>query len=157
MVPIDDRLVCEKLTIFPYAELSLSSVNDWLSYDIVTFKIELGVEEKFMCKNVTKQTQHVHCDSSNTAALRGGHILDLDLTVNMLGLCDPSNLLLEYSFYQLRSDALFSNYFEDLLQMITRMREIRKKRISLINFGILLSKPHFLLRKFPYFRRRSSI
>jgi len=25
--------------------------------DIVRFKIELGVEEKFMCKNVTKQVQ----------------------------------------------------------------------------------------------------
>jgi len=34
---------------------------------------------------------------------------------NMLGLCDPSNLLFKYSFYPLRSDALFSNYFEDLL------------------------------------------
>jgi len=55
--------------------VSLNSVNDWLSYDIVRFKIELGVEEKFMCKNVTKQTQHVHCDNSNNAALRGGHIL----------------------------------------------------------------------------------
>jgi len=40
---------------------------------------------------------------------------DLDLIVNMLGLCDPSNLLFEYSFYPPRSDALFSNYFEDLL------------------------------------------
>jgi len=37
---------------------------------------------------------------------------DLDLTVNMLGLCDPSNLLFVLSA---RSDALFSNYFEDLL------------------------------------------
>jgi len=33
-------------------------VYDWLSYDIVIFKIEVGVEEKFMCKNITKQTQH---------------------------------------------------------------------------------------------------
>ena len=33
---------------------------------------------------------------------------------NMLGLCDPSSLLFEYSFYLPRSDALFSNYFEDL-------------------------------------------
>jgi len=32
----------------------------------------------------------------------------------MLGLCGPSNLLFEYSFYPLRSDVLFSNYFEDL-------------------------------------------
>ena len=34
---------------------------------------------------------------------------------NMLELCDPSNLLFDYSFYPPRSDALFSNYFEDLL------------------------------------------
>jgi len=59
----------------------------------------MGVEEKFMCKNVTKQTQHVHRDSSDNAVLRGGHMHDLDLTVNMLGLCDPSNLLFEYSFF----------------------------------------------------------
>ena len=71
-----------------------------------------------MCKNVTKQTQHVHCDSSDNADLRGGHMHDLDLTVNMLGLCDPSNLLFEYSFYPPRSDALFPNYFEDLFYII---------------------------------------
>jgi len=40
---------------------------------------------------------------------------DLDLTVNMLGLCDPSNLLFVLSA---RSDALFSNYFEDLLSSV---------------------------------------
>ena len=28
-------------------------MNEWLSYDIVRFKIELGVEQKFNCKNVT--------------------------------------------------------------------------------------------------------
>jgi len=33
-------------------------VKDWLSYYIVRFKIKVRVEEKFMCKNVTKQTQH---------------------------------------------------------------------------------------------------
>jgi len=55
---------------------------------------------------------HVHCDISDNAPLRGGHMHDLDLTVNMLGLCDPSNLLFVLSA---RSDALFSNYFEDLL------------------------------------------
>jgi len=38
--------------------VSLNSVKEWLSYDIVSFKIELGVEEKFKCKNATKQTQH---------------------------------------------------------------------------------------------------
>ena len=44
-------------------------------------------------KNVAKQTQHVHCDISDNAPLCSGHMHDLDLTVNMLGLCDPSNLL----------------------------------------------------------------
>jgi len=43
---------------FPTQNVSLNSVKDWLFYDTVRFKIELGVEEKFMCKNVTKQTQH---------------------------------------------------------------------------------------------------
>jgi len=37
--------------------------------------------------------QHIPCDISDNAELRGGHMHDLDLTVNMLGLCDPSNLL----------------------------------------------------------------
>jgi len=36
----------------------LNSAKLWLSYDIVRFKIELGVEKKFKCKNATKQTQH---------------------------------------------------------------------------------------------------
>jgi len=35
----------------------------------------------------------------------------------MLGLCDPSNLLFEYSFYPPRTDTLFSNYFEDLFHI----------------------------------------
>jgi len=34
----------------------LNSAQEWLSYDIVRFKIELGVEAKFICKNATKQT-----------------------------------------------------------------------------------------------------
>jgi len=77
MVLIDNRLVCEKLTIFPTQNLPLNSVNDWLFYDIVRFKIEVGVEEKFMCKNVTKQTQHSDYHSSSKA---GRHIDDLDLS-----------------------------------------------------------------------------
>ena len=55
--------------------ISLNSVKDWLSYDIVRFKIEVEVEEKFTCKNVPKQMQHVHCESSGNRVLRGGHIL----------------------------------------------------------------------------------
>jgi len=71
------RLVC-KLTVFPVhgiVGIPLNSASNSLSYDIVRFKIEVGVEEKFMCKNVSKQTQHAHCDSSDNAAMRGGHIL----------------------------------------------------------------------------------
>jgi len=30
-------------------------MNAWLSYDIVRFKIELGVEVQFKCKNAPKQ------------------------------------------------------------------------------------------------------
>jgi len=44
-------------------------VYDWLSYDIVRFKIEVGVEEKCMYKNVTQQTQHGHCHSSSKLRL----------------------------------------------------------------------------------------
>jgi len=36
----------------------LNYVSNSLSYDVVRFKIEVGVEEKFVCKNVTKQIQH---------------------------------------------------------------------------------------------------
>jgi len=55
--------------------IPLNSASNSLSYDVVRFKIELGVEEKFTCKNVSKQTQHAHCDSSDNDAMRSGHIL----------------------------------------------------------------------------------
>ena len=69
------------MTIFPYTECIVEFC------DIVRFKIELVVEEKFMCKNVTKQTQHSDCHSSSNVIFD-----DLDLTavhssVNILGLC----------------------------------------------------------------------
>jgi len=83
--------------------VSLNSVKDWLSWDMVSFKIEMGVEEKFVCKYISKQTQYAHCDSSDNAALRGSHMHDLDLTVNMLGLCDPSNLLFVLSAEERRA------------------------------------------------------
>jgi len=57
--------------------VSLNSVKHWLSYDIVRFIIDVGVEEKFMSKYVTKQTQHSDYHSSSKA---GRHIDDLDLT-----------------------------------------------------------------------------
>ena len=102
-------------------------MKDWLSYDIIKFKIEVGVEEKFMCKNVTKQTQHgdwavaaelwltvIFAAASIRKRIR--HIRPAERAEsfdwarlvlnddNMLGLCDPSNLLFEYSFYPPRSD-----------------------------------------------------
>jgi len=47
--------------------------------------------------------QHVHCDSSDNAPLCCGHMHDPDLTVNMLGLCDPSNLLFVLSAEERRT------------------------------------------------------
>jgi len=83
-----------------YSSIIDSRVKNWQYFrrthgipfnsdDVVRFQIEVGVEEKFMCKNVRKQMQHVHCDSSDKAALCGGHMHDLDLTVNMLGCTIP--------------------------------------------------------------------
>ena len=54
---IDNRLVCENWQYFCTHSIPLNSVSNSLSYDIVRFKIKVWVEEKFMCKNVTKQTQ----------------------------------------------------------------------------------------------------
>ena len=53
---------------------------------------------------------------------------------NMLGLCDPSNLLFEYSFYPPRSEALFSNYFEDLLLLARHSTRVGQKVLSLTTF-----------------------
>ena len=50
------RFVCEKLTIFPYADYIVEFLSNSLSYDVVRFKIKVGDEEKFMCKNVTTHT-----------------------------------------------------------------------------------------------------
>ena len=47
---MDDWLVCEKLTIFPYAEYIGEFCVRLTSYDIVKFNIEVGVEGKFMYK-----------------------------------------------------------------------------------------------------------
>ena len=37
----------------------LNSVSNSLSYDIVRFKIEVGVDAKCMCKNVTLNTREL--------------------------------------------------------------------------------------------------
>jgi len=106
----------------------LNSVYDWLSYDIVRFKIEVGVEEKCMCKNVTQHTQHGDW-AVPAARLRRQccHFHDLDLSAQfgvIIGLCYPSNSLLEYSAstFGLNQwglcDTLFSNYFEEDLLFV---------------------------------------
>ena len=89
-----DSTVGQKLAVFH--GIPLNSVPNSLSYDIVRFKIEVGVEEKFMYKNVTQHGQLDDRHSSSKAVPRR-HLSDLDLTINMLGLCYPSNLLFEYS------------------------------------------------------------
>jgi len=103
-------------------------VYHWLSYDIVRFKIEVGVEEKFMCKNVTNATwrlggssravgpavifaaaQHTSAYDAYAEPSRAESFNSARLVLNgdnMLGLCNPSNLLFEYSFYPPRSNAL---------------------------------------------------
>ena len=94
--------------------IPLNSVSNSLSCDIVKFKIEVGVDAKFTCKNESKQMRHAHYATGD--ARRPCFSIDLDFTVNMLVLCVLSNLLL---VYPPRSDALFSNYFEDLLLIKT--------------------------------------
>jgi len=42
MVLIDFRVVCEKLTVFPYAEYIVEFCGSVASYDIVRFKIEVS-------------------------------------------------------------------------------------------------------------------
>jgi len=73
------------------------SAQRWLSYDIVRFKIEMGVEEKSKCKNAPKQTPQLSLcrwppgRRHVLAAVHGtGAVDDLDF----IGLCGSSNLLL---------------------------------------------------------------
>ena len=47
---IDNRLVCEKLAVFLYARYIVEFCVVSLSYDIIRFMMEVGVEEKFMYK-----------------------------------------------------------------------------------------------------------
>ena len=60
------RLVCEKLTIFPYAECTMEFCPAVVSYDIVRFKIEVGVDAKFICKNVPRNEHDGHFDNDAT-------------------------------------------------------------------------------------------
>jgi len=48
----------------------LNSMSNALSYDIVRFKIEMGVDAKFICKNVTLTHATFFVSSSRIAAQR---------------------------------------------------------------------------------------
>ena len=43
----------------------MNSAKSWLSYDLVRFKIELGVGAKFNCKNATKQCANSYGEAVN--------------------------------------------------------------------------------------------
>jgi len=97
-------------------------VYNWLSYNIVRFKIEVAVEEKFTCKNVTKQTHQGDwvvvagshfCSGTPYKRIRRRRQADSS-QIFRLGSLNGDNMLFEYLFYPPRSNALFSNYFEDL-------------------------------------------
>jgi len=77
-------------------------MSNSLSYDIVRFKIEVGVDAKFICKNVTPRHANFLPYSGPTAGLAVA-MLDEPMPrptsprtasgVNMLEQCDESNLL----------------------------------------------------------------
>jgi len=75
--------------------IPLNSVSNSLCYDVVRFKIEVGVDANFRCKNVSKQMQHAQYATGD--ARRPCFRIDLDFTVSMLVLCVLSNLLLVLS------------------------------------------------------------
>ena len=81
--------------------IPLNSVSNSLSYDVVRFKIEVGVDAKFTCKNVSKQMRHTHYATGN--ARRPCFSIDLNFAVNMLVLCVLSNLLLDLSAEERRT------------------------------------------------------
>jgi len=67
----------------------LNSASNSLSYDIVRFKIEVGVDAKFICKNVTRNTQAPSQIRPPAAAILDSH----SGGVNILELCKTGNLL----------------------------------------------------------------
>ena len=77
-------------------------MKDWLSYDIVRFKIELGVDEKFMCKNVIKQTEHgdwaVAANSCGRRSFLQRHSIQRHTTHTLSRPADYVELIFESSF-----------------------------------------------------------
>jgi len=79
--------------------IPLNSASNSLSYDIVRFKIKVGVDAKFICKNVTRNTQAPSQIGPPAAAILDSH----SDGVNILELCDTSNLLFVLSAEERRS------------------------------------------------------
>ena len=63
--------------------MSLNSMYDWLSYDIVRFKIEVGVEEKCTYKNVALNTREMAIVAVAATSLRHHHH-ELDLSAQSI-------------------------------------------------------------------------
>jgi len=79
--------------------IPLNSASNSLSYDIVRFKIEVGVDAKFICKNVTGNTQAPSQIGPPAAAILDSH----SGGVNILQLCDTGNLLFVLSAEERRA------------------------------------------------------
>ena len=69
-----------------------NSASNSLSYDIVRFKIEVGVDAKFICKNITQNTQAPSQIGPPVAAILDSHSGGVN-AVNILELCETGNLL----------------------------------------------------------------
>ena len=78
--------------------IPLNSASNSLSYDIVRFKI-VGVDAKFICKNVTRNTQAPSQIGPPAAAILDSH----SGGVNIIELCETGNLLFVLSAEERRA------------------------------------------------------
>jgi len=81
--------------------IPLNSASKSLSCDIVRFKIELGLKRNSSAKMYQNKPRHGHYATGDARPPCFG--IDLDCAVNMLGLCDHSNLLLVISAEERRA------------------------------------------------------
>jgi len=75
---------------------------------MVRFKIEVGVDAKFMCKDVTLNTRELPAVAGQRqpiaiAIFYSMTYISAHSGVNMLGLCNPSNLLFVLSAEERRA------------------------------------------------------
>ena len=83
--------------------IPLNSAPNSLSYDIVRFKIEVGVDAKFICENVTRNTQAPSQIGPPAAAILDSHSTWHSGGVNILELCKTGNLLFVLSAEERRA------------------------------------------------------